>query len=102
MARHALDRRFALLVAVDAIAHIHVHRSLRGRLFGHVAVTRRARHRGANVWRVIEPDVRRRVVVIHAHPGNFLTFAAAASAEIRVTNSLRLKFMDRILSCRWL
>jgi len=73
MARQAIDGRVALLMAIQAIAHIQVHDTLRGGLFGHIAVARGALHARTNVRSVIEPDVRRSAIVVNPLPRDVFT-----------------------------
>jgi hypothetical protein len=74
MARQAVNRYAALRVTGEAKAHIHIHESPGGGFLGHIAMTSRTGHVRADVRRMIEKDVRRGTVVVHAHPGNI--FAA--------------------------
>ena len=74
MTRHAIRRRALLYVARYAKAHRVVYRTLGDGRFGHVAVAGGAIHTRANVRRVIEFHVRRRLKAINALPGD--VFAA--------------------------
>src|SRR4051812_35079136 len=55
-------------MTVHAITHMEIDIALRNRLVRDVAVTGRALDVGADVWRVIEPDVRGRSVPVDALP----------------------------------
>ena len=69
MTSGAVYRRFPLLVAVEAIAHVQVDDADCGRLLSHVPVARLAIDSGTDVGRVVELDVGRLTVVVDALPG---------------------------------
>jgi len=72
MARHTIHRHLFLLVALDAISHRQVHFSLGHCLRGHITVACRALDARANMRRMIEFHVGRRLKVVDALPGNVL------------------------------
>ena len=71
--REAIVRSLTFPVTVHAETHRHIDVALRDALRADVAVTRRAFDLGANVRRVIEPDVRLRGIAEHALPREITT-----------------------------
>ena len=74
MARNAINRNFALLMARYAKAHRVIHCAHRHRLLRHIAVARGAVHSRANMRCVIEFHMRRLLKPVNALPRNILSF----------------------------
>ena len=70
MTRDAFVRGVLRLVTVDAETHIEVHDTFGHRLLSDVPMTRGAVDAGANMRRVVEPDVRRVHVSVNTLPGD--------------------------------
>src|SRR3954468_24262775 len=68
VAGQAVVRGFLFPMTVHAIAHVEVHIALRNRLVRDVAMARRAFDVGADVRRMIEPDVRALRISVDALP----------------------------------
>jgi len=73
VARRAINRRFLLPMAIQAVPHIQVDGPDRHGLLGHVAVASGAFDSSANVWGVVELHMGRGVIAIDPLPGDFLT-----------------------------
>jgi hypothetical protein len=94
VAGRAVDRNPALLVAIQAVAHLKIHHPDGDGLLRHVSMADLAVYASANMGSMIEADVRRGHVIIDALPGDVFT----AREHRRHFLNLRLLFGDDLVA----